>query len=146
MYFVDPIKIEARLVYLDSLTAEIDTVFLKAELIHRLAAERMTHIIVESILDIGHMIIDGFVMRDPGSYEDIIHILVDESVIPASEVEDYLSLIALHKIVVKAYLDIDHVKLVEVIMAAKPSLLHFSSNIRKYLGEEVDVANTFSNN
>lgn len=26
--------------------------------------------------------IDGFIMRDPGSYEDIIDILVDERVIP----------------------------------------------------------------
>ncbi len=146
MYFVDPVKIEARLVYLDSLNAEIDAVFLNDGLVHRLAAERLTHIIVESILDVGHMIIDGFVMRDPGSYEDIIHILVDESVIPAAEVGDYLSLIAMHKIVVKAYLDIDHVNLAEAIMAAKPSLIDFSRNIRKYLGEAADVANTFSNN
>ncbi|GAA3319942.1 hypothetical protein GCM10020331_028930 [Ectobacillus funiculus] len=29
-------------------------------------------------LDVGNAIIDGFIMRDPGSYEDIIDILVDE--------------------------------------------------------------------
>ena len=29
--------------------------------------------------------IDGFIMRDPGSYEDIIDILMDERVISAEE-------------------------------------------------------------
>lgn len=33
------------------------------------------------MLDVGNAVIDGFIMRDPGSYEDIIDILQDEKVI-----------------------------------------------------------------
>ena len=33
---------------------------------------------MESMMDVGNLMIDGFIMRDPGSYEDIIDILVDE--------------------------------------------------------------------
>ena len=33
------------------------------------------------MMDVGNLMIDGFIMRDPGSYEDIIDILIDEKVI-----------------------------------------------------------------
>ena len=48
--------------------------------------ERITHNTIESFMDVGNLIIDGFIMRDPGSYDDIIDILIDEKVI-ASEME-----------------------------------------------------------
>ena len=36
---------------------------------------------IEAILDVGNSMIDGFIMRDPGSYDDIIDIMEDEKVI-----------------------------------------------------------------
>ncbi len=47
------------------------------------ALERIAHVIIESIIDVGNSMIDGFIMRDPGSYEDIIDIMEDEKVITA---------------------------------------------------------------
>ena len=47
----------------------------------QLALERMVQISIDSVLDVGNAMIDGFIMRDPGSYEDIIDILLDEKVI-----------------------------------------------------------------
>ena len=46
----------------------------------KLALERVNYLLIESIIDVGNSMIDGFIMRDPGSYEDIIDILVDEKV------------------------------------------------------------------
>ena len=37
--------------------------------------------VIESIIDVGNTMIDGFIMRDPGGYEDIIDIMEDEKVI-----------------------------------------------------------------
>lgn len=55
----------------------------------KLALERLVQLLIESIIDVGNMMIDGFIMRDPGSYEDIIDILEDEKVIPQSESSAY---------------------------------------------------------
>ena len=49
------------------------------------ALERIVHLLVECILDTGNDMIDGFIMRDPGSYDDIMDILVDEKVVPEGE-------------------------------------------------------------
>ena len=55
----------------------------KASLIESLALARLAHVIVESMIDVGNTMIDGFIMRDPGGYEDIIDIMEDEKVITA---------------------------------------------------------------
>jgi uncharacterized protein YutE (UPF0331/DUF86 family) len=49
-------------------------------LLHTLAQERLLHLAMEAVTDSGHMLIDCFMMRDAGSYEDIIEILTEEHV------------------------------------------------------------------
>ena len=49
--------------------------------IEKKALERIVHLLIENVLDVGNAMIDGFIMRDPGSYDDIIDILVDEKVV-----------------------------------------------------------------
>lgn len=46
----------------------------------RAAAERALHIALESLTDIGNIMIDALVMRDAASYEDIFDILTEENV------------------------------------------------------------------
>ena len=41
--------------------------------------------------------IDGFIMRDPGSYEDIIDILDDEKVITTEMSEGFKKIVSLRK-------------------------------------------------
>ncbi|MCG6197821.1 DUF86 domain-containing protein, partial [Anoxybacillus sp. LAT_38] len=45
------------------------------------AMERALHLSIEAVIDVGNALIDGFIMRDPGSYSDIVEILRDERVI-----------------------------------------------------------------
>ncbi|HLR71218.1 MAG TPA: HepT-like ribonuclease domain-containing protein, partial [Pseudogracilibacillus sp.] len=88
MYFVDRSRIEKTLAYMEDVLNELKNVRISS-FSEKLGLERIVHVLIESVLDVGNMMIDGFIMRDPGSYEDIIDILVDEEVIPAEDEADY---------------------------------------------------------
>lgn len=144
MYFVDRKQIEETLQYIENILDEIVNHKYNNSF-ERFALERMTQLIIESIIDVGNMMIDGFIMRDPGSYEDIIDILVDEKVLPEGESADYKTVIVLREMLVKNYLHIDYVRLEQTMLDKISTLERFSTNIRNYLRDELDVANAFSN-
>lgn len=145
MYFVDREKIEEILTYIDKILQEFDGNTFKSPL-EKFSLERLVHMLIESTLDVGNMMIDGFIMRDPGSYEDIIDILVDEKVIPAADQESYKEVIKLRNAVVRDYLEVDHQLLLETMVNNKNKLGQFSSYVRSYLNTELGVAHAFSNN
>lgn len=143
MYFVDRKKVEATLKFVENLLKEYKE--LKVESFHeKLALERLSQLLIESIIDVGNMMIDGFIMRDPGSYEDIIDILEDEKVIPESESHSYKEVIGLRKMLVKDYLHIYHEKLKLVLDESYSELIQFTTRIREYLNNEIGVANAFT--
>lgn len=143
MYFVDRKQLERTLLYMDCLLDQVDGYSFKT-VAERLGLERIVHMTIESMLDCGNMMIDGFIMRDPGSFEDIIDILVDEEVLPAKEGENYKAVIQLRRMLVKDYLDIDHNLLLKVMKENHKSLESFSTRIRNYLDGGTEVANAFS--
>ena len=126
MYFVDREKIEQILQYIDELLDEFDQHSFNSSL-EKLGLERIVHMFIESTLDVGNMMIDGFIMRDPGSYEDIIDILVDEKVIPISDQENFKAVIKLRNVVVRDYVEIDHQLLLETMTQNKTKLEQFST-------------------
>ncbi|WP_249871181.1 DUF86 domain-containing protein [Oceanobacillus saliphilus] len=145
MYFVDQSKIEQTLIYMEEILLEIKKQSFSSK-IEKFGLERMVHVLIESILDVGNMMIDGFIMRDPGSYNDIIDILIDEKVLPAEEEEQgYKSVIGLRRMLVNDYTDINHSMLIEIMRDKEEMLGKFSQNIRIYLKNELGVANAFSN-
>ncbi|MFB4474335.1 DUF86 domain-containing protein [Virgibacillus sp. SK37] len=144
MYFVDRNNIEITLKNMDQLLNELSNNKIE-NYISQLAQERIAHILIESILDVGNMMIDGFIMRDPGSYDDIIDILVDEKVIPQLEEKGYKEVISLRKMLVNDYQNVDHEQLNAVLSKNKALLEQFSTHIRTYLKNELGVANAFSN-
>ncbi|WP_226035914.1 DUF86 domain-containing protein [Aquibacillus saliphilus] len=144
MYFVDRNEIEKTLLYIEGLLQEIEQHQFNSFL-ERLSLERMSHMIIESILDVGNMMIDGFIMRDPGSFTDIIDILVDEDVLPETESDNYKEVINLRKMLVKEYLTIDHDQILSLINNNYDSLEKFSMRIRSYLDNQTNVATAFSN-
>src|SRR5699024_5824081 len=113
--------------------------------IEKFALERAIHVIIEAMIDVGNSMIDGFIMRDPGSYHDIIDILIDEKVIPSEDEAGYKALINLRQSLVRKYLVIEHDKLVEVMFEHMVLFRKFSEHIRTYLNNELGVANAFSN-
>ena len=97
MYFVDRKKIEQMLVCLERATNTFQEKKTYETEFEFYALERMSHLIIDCILDVGNAMIDGFIMRDPGSYEDIIDILMDERVISGEEGAHIKEIILLQK-------------------------------------------------
>lgn len=144
MYFVDRSKIEQTLIYMDEILKEVSKHRYES-FVEKLALERMVHIFIESLFDVGNMMIDGFIMRDPGSYDDIIDILIDEKVLSKDTEVNYKAIIQLRKMLVNDYMAIDHNLLQEKLLENIDILETFSNHIRNYLDNELGVANAFSN-
>lgn len=145
MYFVDRKKIVEILDYLDSTLEAVYKEQTYHTFLGKRALERMTQIVIESVLDVGNMMIDGFIMRDPGGFDDIIDILVDESVLPEREQEAYKTIIQLRKMVVKNYLSVDHVFMHNTLFENKSVLHAFSTHVKTYLDNGPGAVNAFSN-
>src|SRR5699024_2535156 len=103
MYFVDIQEIEKRLTYMDQLIEQFNVEPQEDTTTYELARERYVDVVVEVILDVGHQLIDGFLMRDAGSYEDIVTILLEEDVIPERNSVIYKDLILLCEINRKSF-------------------------------------------
>lgn len=144
MYFIDRNKIRELLAYIDVLFERTKNQKFASEL-EKLSLERIVHMQIEAMLDVGNMMIDGFIMRDPGSYEDIIDILVDERVIPAGDSDTYKEFIRLRQMVVQEYTQVDHTQLAQVLTDYRDRLSQFSTHITTYLDNELGVAHAFSN-
>lgn len=145
MYFVDREKIESMLKYL-----EVQIRLFRGQKewstpLERAALERLCQMMIESILDVGNSMIDGFIMRDPGSYEDIIDILIDEKVISGTTGEYLKVLILYRKNLVQDYLEIPHHELQEQFSQYLHELEGFSTNVRDYLVNELGPVSAFKN-
>jgi uncharacterized protein YutE (UPF0331/DUF86 family) len=87
MYYVNHEQIDIRLQFIPTIiqACELlkdawDAVPPSEPLILQFAQERALHMAIETVTDIGSLLIDAFMMRDASSYEDIIEILAGEGV------------------------------------------------------------------
>ena len=144
MYFVDRTKITKNLAHLDSLLAifEQQPNWLQDD-ITKLALQRIGHNVMESMMDVGNVMIDGFIMRDPGSYDDIIDILVDEKVITPEMDAPLKEVVGLRKMIVRDFLEVDDEKIVKVITTNMAALKQFSPKVEAYLTNELGPVSAF---
>ena len=145
MYFVDREKIEHTLQFLEKQIHLFQGQREWTTLMEKAALERICQMMIESVLDVGNSIIDGFIMRDPGSYEDIIDILIDEKVVTALTGESLKLLIQHRKILVQDYLEIFHEKLKEEFSQHLHELERFSTSVRDYIANELGPVSAFRN-
>ncbi|WP_026677872.1 DUF86 domain-containing protein [Fictibacillus gelatini] len=143
MYFVDRKKIEQKLQYIKKLTGDFANLESVGTSLEQLALERIGHLLIESILDVGNGIIDGFIMRDPGSYEDIIDILHDENVIDEQAEKSLKQIIALRKSLVQDFCEIDHGQLIQTLKENLHAVSSFPANVREYLENELGPVSAF---
>lgn len=143
MYFVDRNKIEQALQYMETVQAHLNTMDHFQTFTDKLALERIAYVVIESIIDVGNSMIDGFIMRDPGSYEDIIDILEDEKVVPADVAKGLKEVIFLRKDLVREYTDMDHEQVYQVLQQNMSSLSQFTADVRRYLVEELGPVSAF---
>jgi uncharacterized protein YutE (UPF0331/DUF86 family) len=143
MYFVDRTKIEESLTYIESNLHILEEHSSWTTSIERLALERIVHMVIEAMIDVGNAMIDGFIMRDPGSYEDIIDILNDEKVIADGESSDLKELFSLRKRLIYAYQGIEHDELLKTVEKVNLSAKQFVPSVQRYLDEELGPVSAF---
>jgi uncharacterized protein YutE (UPF0331/DUF86 family) len=143
MYFIDRNKITETAGYMSSLVELFEEKNEWTTLVDQLALERLANNLIESVIDIGNSMIDGFIMRDPGSYEDIIDILVDEKVITAEMDEPLKKVIGLRKMLVREFMKVDHQELSNVISASLGFLKDFGPKAEHYLEHELGPVSAF---
>lgn len=143
MYFIDRSKITETIAYMNSLLELYKTKPVWDSLEDQLALERLTHNIVESIIDVGNSMIDGFIMRDPGSYDDIIDILTDEGVISPEMDAPLKRVIGLRKSLVRDFMKMDHAYIIEVLNSALTELESFGPKVEHYLVHELGPVSAF---
>ncbi|WP_203363124.1 DUF86 domain-containing protein [Bacillus sp. REN10] len=143
MYFVDRKKIEETLKFMEGqLTLFQEQKHFETAL-EQAALERIAHTVIESMLDVGNAMIDGFIMRDPGSYEDIVDILDDEKVISKEMTASLKTMVALRKMLVQQYTAVSHQDIQQAMEAHFSSMQQFPEKVRQYLTNELGPVSAF---
>lgn len=143
MYFIDRKKMEETLRFMEQQLALFESQPVFGTAIEKLALERIAQTLVESVIDVGNAMIDGFIMRDPGSYEDIIDIMEDENVILPEQSAPLKDVIGLRKGLVREYVTISHDELAAILTANKKELADFPKRVRAYLENELGPVSAF---
>lgn len=143
MYFVDRKLLEKRLTYMEDLLQHFEAVSKKTDVPSVLATERICHMLVEVMMDVGNQMIDGFIMRDPGSFNDIAAILVDEKVITAAEGKQIEALLPLRKELLQHYDSYSYEELVKEYTSNLEAVKNYPGKIRHYLTNELGPVSAF---
>lgn len=145
MYFVDRIKIEQILNFLEQKLARLEEKQDWNDELSLIALERIIQTSIDSVLDVGNAMIDGFIMRDPGSYEDIIDILLDEKVISEEVAKHFKNVLPLRKMLVQDFIEVSHEQLQSVFKENISAFIQFPELIRQYLTNELGPVSAFKN-
>ncbi|AIY04917.1 hypothetical protein Plano_0952 [Planococcus sp. PAMC 21323] len=143
MYFIDRSKITETIQYMNSLLEFYEAQQQWTSIGDKLALERVGANIIEAIIDVGNSMIDGFIMRDPGSYDDIIDILVDEKVITKEMDLPLKKVIALRKMLVREFMKVDQQAVVNALDENIESLKAFGPKVEHYLVHELGPVSAF---
>lgn len=143
VYFIDRKKMESTLRFMEEQLTLFEQQSAWVTPIEQAALERIAQRIVESIIDVGNAMIDGFIMRDPGSYEDIIDIMDDEKVIAQKQAVPLKDVIGFRKTLVRDYTAISHDEIAALLIANKKELIDFPKRVRAYLENELGPVSAF---
>ncbi|MGG1663040.1 DUF86 domain-containing protein [Brevibacillus sp. NRS-1366] len=102
-----------------------------------LAMERALHLSIEGIVDVGNALIDGFIMRDPGSYSDVVEILRDEQVITDEQAVILTRVTEFRKHLVNDYTNVPAAEMFSLVTVAVPALRQFDPQVRAFLKKEL---------
>lgn len=97
------------------------------------AAERALHIALESATDVGNLLIDALVMRDPSSYEDIIQVLAEEEVFPAAFSASFLEAVRYRRVLAHDYAMRDSAQLYDLLQKHTHEFARFQEYVAHYV-------------
>ncbi|MGW9856819.1 uncharacterized protein YutE (UPF0331/DUF86 family) [Staphylococcus hominis] len=131
MYFVDKDKLTLKIKYLNQLINDY-----KTNKSNHYAFERIAQMLIESSVDIGNMIIDGFILRDPGNYKDVIDILELEGVI-SKDTQHYINdTVEIRKQFAHQYTELDVEILEPLFDTSIPYYQQFVKEVTQFLEKE----------
>jgi uncharacterized protein YutE (UPF0331/DUF86 family) len=144
MYYMDRALMARKLTFLLELAAWFGAWRKTAETplstevpISGLALERLLQLAVETVTDVGHMLIDCFMMRDPGSYEDIIQVLYEEHLFDADQYRLLLALVQLKGALSKTYeVRVTASELMPLVSELALHLPQFAAAVREFMEKE----------
>lgn len=143
MYYVNRKQIDTILAQIPDITTGLRTVTASwdGNTLTGLIQERCLHLAIEVVTDVGSCLIDGFIMRDAGSYEDIISIIHEEKVFGGAEIyEKLIELVALRKPLVQDYFAWDRSVLHPITPILSTVLEQFASEVGRYLDQELGAS------
>jgi uncharacterized protein YutE (UPF0331/DUF86 family) len=100
----------------------------------RLAAERALHIATESMTDAANLIIDTLIMRDPGSYPDIIRVLAEEEVVSQDWFNRFEGCLLFRNRLVHQYREVSADEVREAVRLYAGEFSPYIHAVKKYLG------------
>ena len=103
---------------------------------NRYAYERIAQMLIESSVDIGNMIIDGFILRDPGNYKDVIDILELENVISKETQTHINDTVDVRKQFAHNYTELDVKEIMPLFDKALPYYKQFIQEVAQFLESE----------
>lgn len=131
MYFVNKEKLNTKLNYLQQLLTDYPQ-----QKQNHYAFERIAQMLIEASVDIGNMIIDGFILRDPGNYKDVIDILELEGVI-SKETQQYINkTVEVRKQFVHYYDELNATELIPIFDESVQYYQHFITEVLQFLESE----------
>lgn len=139
MYYVNREQLELRLQCIPSITQVMREIEASWDhtMIQGLAQERALHLAIETVTDVGSYLIDGFIMRDASSYEDIIEIIAAEQVFPQELTPVLLELVRLRRPLVQEYYEWTSLELHPMLTILPDVLEQFDVSVRRYLDQEL---------
>lgn len=143
MYDVQTDKIQHLLSYMEGKLAllrhltDLSIEDVASDPVRVAAFERALHLCIEVIADVGNALIDGFIMRDPGSYTDIVEILRDETVLDEGQAALLTEVVGFRKSLVNDYSRVSVEEMYPLTKKCLPALESFGPSVRAYLEKEL---------
>ena len=131
MYFVNKEQLNTKLNYLQQLIQDYPS-----HKDNHYAFERIAQMFIESAVDIGNMIIDGFILRDPGNYKDVIDILALEKVISKDTQHQINQTVDVRKQFVHYYDELNTTTLIPSFDEAVPFYQSYIDEVIQFLKNE----------
>lgn len=110
------------------------------DLLTALTQERLLHLAIEMVTDVGSLMIDGFIMRDASSYEDIVDILVTEGVFDKRLGDSLTELVRLRRPLVQEFYSLDRERLHPMLPELGATVTSFAAQVSRYLIQELGPA------
>ncbi|MNR17019.1 hypothetical protein D3C85_1336570 [compost metagenome] len=107
------------------------------DLVWQFAQERVLHLAIETVTDIGSLLIDVFILRDASSYEDIVDIVYGEGAYSDSLKATLLQLMKLRKPLVQDFAELDRQVLHPLIPQLPSVFEEFTSSVRAFIKSEM---------